>query len=553
MLQKLRIRNLAVIQDLEVDFQPGLNVLTGETGAGKSILMDSLRFLGGERFDKTLIRTGENRVTIEGHFRFDRPLPPLMEFFEDEEDRREIILRRELYEDERQRVFINNEPFKLPFLRQLAPYLYSLYGQHDQRNLASGISQRELLDLPQEHLSLLADLDGASRSVWEAEEALKRVEEREKERGRREEYLRYVIAEFEGLDFREENYRVLQEKKKVFQNSETIVRNLQESLNLIQEGEPSLLELLGPVEKNLAHLAPFKKEWEELGEELATFRHQLEDAASRLSLSLGEIDYTPEELEETEESLARLEKLYRKYGGEAEMGKRLGEAVEEMKSLESLEFDREESLQRRREGERRWTELAARLTSLRLKRASYLEKHIVGELQELGMKSPLFKVQMTAVEPFSPTGAEEAEFLFSSNAGETPRPLSKVASGGELSRIMLALKLLSQEEASRTFIFDEIDSGVGGGTAERVGEKLLRLAKDHQILCITHFPQVAAFGDHHFRVEKEERGGRTFSTVRSLAEDERVAEIARLMAGTAVSESLSQGARELIERARNRL
>ena len=169
------------------------------------------------------------------------------------------------------------------------------------------------------------------------------------------------------------------------------------------------------------------------------------------------------------------------------------------------------------------------------------------------MKSPLFKVQMTAVEPFSPTGAEEAEFLFSSNAGETPRPLSKVASGGELSRIMLALKLLSQEEASRTFIFDEIDSGVGGGTAERVGEKLLRLAKDHQILCITHFPQVAAFGDHHFRVEKEERGGRTFSTVRSLAEDERVAEIARLMAGTAVSESLSQGARELIERARNRL
>ncbi len=548
MLRTLRIKNLAIIKDINTDFGKGLNILTGETGAGKSIILESLKFIGGERFDKTLIRSGEKKVIVEAIFEFSKPLLILKEYFDEEEDLKEIIIRRELYEDGRNKVFVNNASFNLSFLKELSTYLYNIYGQNDQKVLTDKKSQLEILDSAAGNSELLENLKRISSEIERTQKELKRIEELEREKEQRKEFLEFTINEIEELELKEGIIEELREKRKVFQNSEQIFSTVRETLNLLYDGDSSLISIFSIIENNFQNLSKYKKEWEDDYKKLSEFSPFLEDLAYKLRDFAEESDFSPEEIEELETKLAKIENLQRKYGEtEKEILSHYEKIKEELRKLESLEIDKKELSEKLKTLENEYHNLARRISDNRKKSANLIEKNLKKELSELSMKNAEFKIKfIKSEEKFSPLGNERVEFLFSANKGEELRPLNKVASGGELSRIMLALKLAFKDNLTDTYIFDEIDSGVGGKTAENVGEKLKKLSLSSQVLCITHFPQVAAFADYHYKVEKEEREGRTFARINVLSKPERIKEIARMMSGSNISEAVIKSAEELI-------
>jgi len=548
LLRTLRIKNLAIIKDINTDFGKGLNILTGETGAGKSIILESLRFIGGERFDKTLIRSGEKKVIVEAIFEFDKPLSILKDYFDEEEELKEIIIRRELHEDGRNKVFINNTAFNLNFLRELSPHLYNIYGQNDQKVLTDKKSQLEILDSAAGNSELVENLKSISSEIERTQKEIKRIEELEREKEQKKEFLEFTINEIEELELKEGMIEDLKERRKVFQNSEQIFSIVREILELLYEGDSSLISLFSIIENNFQNLSKYKKEWEDDYKKLNEFSPFLEDLAYKLRDFAEDSDFSPQEIEELETKLAKIEKLQKKYGEtEKEILLYYEKVKEELQKLESLEIDKKELSEKLKFLDNEYEKLARKISENRKKSASIIEKNLKKELSELSMKNAEFKIKFLKVdEKFSPFGNERVEFLFSANTGEELRPLNKVASGGELSRIMLALKLAFKDSLTDTYIFDEIDSGVGGKTAENVGEKLKKLSFSSQILCITHFPQVAAFADLHYKVEKEEKDGRTFAKINVLSKPERIKEIARMMSGSNISEAVIKSAEELI-------
>jgi len=548
LLRTLRIKNLAIIKDINTDFGKGLNILTGETGAGKSIILESLRFIGGERFDKTLIRSGEKKVIVEAIFEFDKPLSILKDYFDEEEELKEIIIRRELHEDGRNKVFINNTAFNLNFLRELSPHLYNIYGQNDQKVLTDKKSQLEILDSAAGNSELVENLKSISSEIERTQKEIKRIEELEREKEQKKEFLEFTINEIEELELKEGMIEDLKERRKVFQNSEQIFSIVREILELLYEGDSSLISLFSIIENNFQNLSKYKKEWEDDYKKLNEFSPFLEDLAYKLRDFAEDSDFSPQEIEELETKLAKIEKLQKKYGEtEKEILLYYEKVKEELQKLESLEIDKKELSEKLKFLDNEYEKLARKISENRKKSASVIEKNLKKELSELSMKNAEFKIKFLKVdEKFSPFGNERVEFLFSANTGEELRPLNKVASGGELSRIMLALKLAFKDSLTDTYIFDEIDSGVGGKTAENVGEKLKKLSFSSQILCITHFPQVAAFADLHYKVEKEEKDGRTFAKINVLSKPERIKEIARMMSGSNISEAVIKSAEELI-------
>ena len=548
MLKTLRIKNLAIIKDISVDFGKGLNILTGETGAGKSIILQSLKFVGGERFDKGFIRTGEKKVVVEAIFEFKKPLEILKEHFDEEEDLREVIIRRELFEDGRNKVFVNNISFNLNFLKRLSPYLYNIYGQNDQRILSDRKSQLELLDNAAKNSSILEKIEKLSNEIEKIEKRIEELQNLDQEKIQRREFLEYAMREIEEANIEEGIIEELKEKRKVYQNSEQIFSTVKETLTLIYEGDNSLLEVFSKIENNFMNLAKFKKEWEEDYKRINEFSPVLEDIAYKLRDFLEEVSFSPEELEELESRLSKIERLQKKYGeSEKEILNYYEKAKEEILTLDSLEIDIKEKKEILDSLKKEYGEVAKILSKKRKETAEKAEKELKREFDELAMKNSQFKIKfIPSQESYSPLGEERVEFLFSANIGEELRPLNKVASGGELSRIMLGLKLVFEDGLTNTYIFDEIDSGVGGKTAEKVGEKLKKLSRESQVLCITHFPQVAAFADYHYRVDKFEKEKRTFATIKLLSKNERVEEIARMMSGSNISEAVKKSAEELI-------
>ena len=360
--------------------------------------------------------------------------------------------------------------------------------------------------------------------------------------------MEYAINEIEEAEIEEGIIDKLKEKRKVYQNSEQIFSILKETLDLIYEGDNSLLSLFSTIENNFLNLSKFKKEWEDDYKRISEFSPVLEDIAYKLRDFLEEVNFSPEELEEVESKLAKIERLQKKYGeSEEDILSYYEKAKEELLKLGSLEIDIKEKSEELEVLKKEYEKLAAVLSERRKKTASETEKKLKGELEELAMKNAQFKVLfIPSKEKFSPYGSEKVEFLFSANIGEELKPLNKIASGGELSRIMLGLKMVFVDGMTDTYIFDEIDSGVGGKTAEKVGEKLKKLSKKAQVLCITHFPQVAAFADNHYKVDKYEKDKRTFAKIKILSKKERVEEIARMMSGSNISDAVIKSAEELI-------
>ena len=566
MLIHLRVRNLAVIEDVGVEFGPGLNVLTGETGAGKSIVVDALALLSGVRAATDLIRKGTDRLAVSGVFR-----PPGQAWRETlagagvavEED--EIVVRREVTRDGPNRVFLNDEPVTLKLLADVAPHLLRIHAQREELNLVSPEFQRQLLDRSggKKGRKILEETKAAYASYRELDDRWQRLVGDEKARLERLDLLRFQQREIDAATLVEGEEESLRTERDVLRHSEAICSALGESVLSLLEDEGSAAERLAFSERALDGVAEWEPHSAGWARELEELRIRLEEMSRDVGQRLRQIDSEPGRLDAIEGRLALLERLFRKYGENsaaalqyrARLGEELGELTMDDDSRIQLEQEVAASLDQYRLR-------ALELTAERRRWGTALAKGVKQELADLAMgraelsvtlnrraraRSPL-EVEGVAVD-FGSGGIDEVGFELAANPGEASGPLSAVASGGELSRVYLALRLAvgaSGGDGLSSLVFDEIDSGVGGAEAAALGKKLRRLAGDAQVFAVTHLPQVASHGHHHYRVRKSVDGGRTRIAVDSLEPEARVEEVARMLAGKKVTDLSRSHAEELI-------
>jgi len=553
MIGSLRIKNLATIEDLDIRFQPGFTILTGETGAGKSIIIDGIKFVLGDKAGPDVIRTGKGEATVEAVFRLSQLKSIPLELEAGEEG--EVCVQRTITQEGTGKAYLNGVLVPARKLREVGPFLVDVYGQNDHIFLLQIENHLRYLD---DFLGL-GDLREEVTRLAQVLRRLNRQKEelqaKQREREQRLDFLAFQIKEIEAAGLRAGEWEELLAERNILKNSEKIARLVEAGLSCAYSEEGSVSAGLSKLTEVVRGLAGYDQGFamyeESLGQSAIAVR-ELADALIKVKdrQSLG-----PERLEELEARLSQIEKLRRKYGETVEdILRHLAAAGQEYQSLarseeRSVEIDAEIG---RALGDYR--DKAEKLSRLRLDGSAKLQNLVEKEIALLGMRQARFKVQLrkspsSSISPETAreTGIDEVEFLISTNPGEDLRPLRKVASGGELSRIMLALKTIGQEkELLKTLIFDEIDSGIGGKTAECIASKLRALALRHQVICITHLPQIASFAPHHYRIEKKVARDRTFTTVQELGFEERVAEISRLLSGSRTTEASLQNAREML-------
>jgi len=554
MIRYLRIKNLATIEELELQLESGFTILTGETGAGKSIIIDALKLLLGEKAQTDLIRTGKEEASIEAVFEVtDRKfLPEGLEL----EDGNRLFLQRIISSQGLSKSYLNGLLVPLKKLKELGELLIDIYGQNDHIFLLDTSNHLKFLD----DFAEAGELGERVRQAAARVRALIREKEaltaRQKERAQRLDFITFQLKEIEQAELRPGEDEELLQERAILKNSEKIAILVNQAIDIAYESEESLMTGVKRVENIVQELQNFFPELEGNRGQLADFNIFLKELVGNLIDLRDKYSSSPERLEEIEERLSLVEKLKRKYGSSIE--EILGYLESIRKEKEELETSEEKLSDLDREiraAFEDYSQLCGQLSRLRKERAAELEQLIVKELGQLAMTRARFRVEFRPLSPsledpstIRDLGAEELEFILSPNPGEELRPLRRIASGGELSRIMLAFKSLGKEtEKGRTLIFDEIDSGIGGKTADFVARKLQQLARRHQVLCITHLPQIASAAGHHFRIEKKTEKDRTFTLVRKLKDRERPEEIARLIAGTRLTEASLQMARELLE------
>ena len=550
MLQYLAVRDFALIDCMEVDFGPGLNLLTGETGSGKSILIDVVAQLTGERASLDLIRSGSKTAILEGLFQLEpgHPALKLLRGHEIPVEGGQLVIRR-LISSSGSKIFINGTMSTQRFLARLGRTLADIHGQHDQQDLLHARAQLDFLDVFAGNQNLRSEVDDCYRQLGEIHDRLEELESSERERVQEIEHLRYQLQELEELELRPGLDRELEEELRLLSTAEGRARNSISAYQTLYESEPSALSLLSQAEKKALELVELDPAQAVLAEQLADARLQLTDTASLLRDYGQSIHFDQEILEQTEARFSRLQRARRRY--QRSLDELIEHRLETEERLEALlDYDsRKKDLEERKNTlkqtfESRASELSERRRAAGLRLATRVE----GELAELAMQLCQFQVRV-ASSASSSRGVDSVQFLLSANPGEPPRPISRIASGGELSRIVLALKSIANvDQHSKTLIFDEIDAGIGGGTASAVGLKLKAVAHHHQVLCVTHLPQIAARADQHFQVAKLQSGDRTELQLLKLDRAERKKELARMLAGDQVSEITLAQANELLER-----
>ncbi len=545
MIKTLKIENLAVIKEIFLEFSDGLNILTGETGAGKSIIVDSIKLLFGIKKGKEFVRSGEKKAIIEAEFTLQDYRGILNDYID--EDDEEVVIRREIYATGKTKCFINGMVINSSILRELSEDFVTIYGQKDNSFLTNRDNHRRYIDQFVDE-KILEKIKSLSTNIKKIKEKLNELEEIEKKRNLREEFLKHSIEEIEKAFLDEEEERELREKREVFKNSTEIIESLSQISKLLSSDDFSLIDVISKIKENLRTLSKYKREWEKDYELFGNLQLSVEDMETRIEGFLSDFDFSPEEADLLEEKLKLWEDLKRKYGNDREkILKFLEESKKELEKINSIEISKIELQKELKVYTDEYIKLSEELSNKRKKVAEEVQNKISSIMKSLGIKYPQFVVEFSRKEnEFSPHGIDNVRFLFSANKGEELLPIERIASGGELSRLMLALKIIEKKKNSLTYIFDEVDSGVGGKTAEKVGEKLKEISKNHQTIVITHFPQVAALADSHFKVEKYEKGGRTEVSVKKLSQKERVEEIARMMAGSKVSEHTIRSAEELV-------
>ena len=546
MLEFLSIKNFAIIDELALPFKPGLTVLTGETGAGKSIIVDALQTLLGEKVDLSVVRAGDSSARIEAAFK--APEIDLPDGFEALD---ELIIGREIRREGRGRATVNGAMITIPHLKEIGDRMVDLHGQHEHQSLLKTAVHLRALDSFASLVERKQEFAEIFRELTEVRERLGAVERDKKDRLARLDYLRYVTNELQSASLSPDEEEKLGDEESILGAAEKLLFIASTALEELYQGEGPAVETVLRSAGNLKQMMETDGRLREVVELIEGAGAQLEEAGHFLRDYTGTVQADPNRLEEIHERLAVIATLKKKYGPSMkEVLGTLEEAREELALIEEGETDLEALQSRELELAARAGKLAFSLSQDRKKEALSLESSVQAELQDLAMEKVRFSVSFQE-DDMSETGIDEAEFLISPNPGEPLMPLRKIASGGELSRIMLALKkILAGADAVGTLVFDEVDAGIGGRVAAVLGRKLQDISRHHQVLCITHLAPVAAYAHHHIIVEKTEEKGRTVVRTRYLDDDERVDELARMMGGIEVSSGIVRSAREPLEEAR---
>lgn len=553
MLEHLHIRNVALIKESEISFGDGLNILTGETGAGKSMIIDSLQFALGGRAGKDFLRHGEKQAVVEALFSVQSQAltEKLAENGIAPEEDGTLLITRTLSEAGKSVCRINGSTVTVGMLKEIAEDMIDIYGQHEHQSLLNPVKHIRLLDR-----FCGAGFGEAMEEYKNSRQRLKDLEKQlailigdESQREQRMDMLLFQKEEIEAAELREGEEDALLEQKKRLSSMERLIRLTGESITLLYDGDdraPSACDQLGDALAKLQEAAEYDAALSPLADALADGYAAVEDCARELKRETEKQEADPEELERIEERLQLFYKLKRKYGGSIEAVLEFYEkAVQELEFLSNSSEKAAELSAKKAEEEKRLSALAETLTARRRATAEQVEEQIETALHDMEMKHARFHIQIEEKADWGADGKDKVEFLISANAGEPLKPLAKIASGGEMSRVMLALKtVLVDADEIGTFIFDEIDTGVSGRTARRVGEKMRFLGGKRQLLCITHLPQIAAMADNHFLIEKESDAGETVTRVTALDEEGAVREVARLM--NDVTETTLAAARELL-------
>ncbi len=547
MLRLLHIENIAVIEQADILFEDGFNVMTGETGAGKSIVIDAISAILGERAYRDMIRTGCGKASVRAVF--DR-VPELAWFagndvpYEDE-----LTVQREIYLDGKNVCRVNGLPVSVGVLKKLGLQLINIHGQHDSAALFDENYHLSFLD----SFACNEELLEAYRQKYQTLQALRREMERlsmdESEKLRRMETLKYQIEEISRAALKAGEDENLEARRKLLQNAEKLSDGLEEASRCLNGGEDSdgAASLLAQAERALAKLTRFDESLTALHDTVADLMYQVQDAAEQAGDRIYAMSYSADELERIEERLDIIYRLRRKYGATCEdILFYLDRAKAELDEIEFADEKMEQLRKKEKAALREAMDAAMALRESRKQAAAGLAERVLKELADLDMKKVRFSCEFTETE-LSPLGADAVAFYMSANLGEALKPLNKVASGGELARIMLALKnVLAERDHVPTLIFDEVDTGVSGRAAQHVAEKLRAVSKNKQVLCVTHLPQLAALADTHFLIEKNERDGRTFTAVTPLDFEGRKRELARIIGGASITETTLQSAAEML-------
>lgn len=547
MLSLLHIENIAVIESAEIAFDRGFHVLTGETGAGKSIVIDAISAILGERAYREMIRTGANKASVRAVF----SQVPRFSWFEENgvEYDSEVVIQRDIYLDGKNVCRVNGTLVTVNILRKLGIQLINIHGQHDTASLFDEEKHLIFLDDFADNEALRIVYGEKYAAVSTLRREIDRMSMDEGEKLRRMETLKYQIAEIEKAQLEVGEDDVLEERRKLLQNAEKLSNGMDEAVECLCGGEESdgAASLLMQAERSLSRLTRYTDAFAALQEKLSDLMYQVQDAAEEVRDSRDGLSYSADELEQIESRLDIIHRLRRKYG--ATCSDILDYCDTAKKELDEIEFA-DDHLERLKgklsKAEKEATAAAMELRRSRQDAAVIMSQRILSELSQLDMKSVQFECNFRETE-LGTSGADAVAFYMSANAGEALKPLSKVASGGELARIMLSMKnVLAEKDQVATLIFDEVDTGVSGRAAQRIAEKLRQLAKHKQVLCVTHLPQMAALADTHMLISKSERGGRTFTSVMPLDLEGRKQELARIIGGANITETTLRSAEEMI-------
>ena len=563
MLRVLRIRNLALSRELEIEFDRGLNLLTGETGSGKSILVDALGLLLGARSSPDMIRTGCADACVEGLFEIapDGSAAAMLADAGFEEEDGSLLLRREIAVSGRNRIFVNNRLATASLLGSVGEKLTAIHGQQDQRSLLDLETHLEWLAFFGNNAALRLQVRDAYGKLRETARQIEANESNEQERLRRIDILQYQIGEIRSVQPLPGEIGELEKERHLLTNREKILAAASGAYAALYENEDSVLRQAGRVEKILEDLEGFDPAWTEHRETLRECRYRLEDVAYAARDYAAQSDFSPDRLEQVHQRLYALEKLAKKYGASCEdILEYLGACEKELDPLQAC-AENAGNLAARFDAEMRaYREAALRLSRKRRQDAARFQSEIEREFGALAMERMRLHVRFgeeaggtkagKIPAAYGRDGIDRVEFLIAPNTGEESRSLAKIASGGELSRIMLAIQSLCRnEEADKTFVFDEVDSGIGGRVADAVGRRLRSISRDSQVLCVTHLPQIAAYARSHFSVRKRTAEGRTETLVKPLNEAERVRELSRMLGGETITQTVRDHAQEMLEAA----
>lgn len=551
MLSSLSIRNLAIIKSLEQEFDDGLVVLTGETGAGKSIILDGINLLIGEKLSSDMIRSECDTLSAEGVFSIKGDTVETLEEFDIDCEGNEIIIKREMDRNGKNKISVNGSRITAANLKEIMGSVVDLVGQHSHQMLLEKKYHIKLIDkfLNDEETALKQEIERIYYRYSEIAKKIKELEDEKNEIEKKKELYEFQLKELSEADLIDgETEKLEQEYKKLF-NAGKIIENLNKVMDVLKEGDTNVISMMGFSRNTIENISKYGSEYQSIYEKLDSIYYNIEESVYEIEASISDVETNEEKLSQISERLDKLKKLNRKYGKDIPELIILRDSL--AKKLENLEYNQHEELKHRNEQKNilnLYKEKSKKISEKRRKIAEDIEYSIVEELEDLNMKGIRFKVSFYERDGINKEGNDIVEFMISTNIGEELKPLSKIVSGGEVSRIMLALKsIFAGIDNISLLIFDEIDTGIGGETLRKIADKLKALSMKVQIICITHSATIAAIADTHFFIKKYIDEGKTVTNVMKLSYEERITEVSRMIAGDAVTENVKKHAEDLIK------